>query len=92
MISVTEFLICYFAGISIIAVVLTVADKINAKLDRRRVREDLLLTIGLLGGALLEYITMKIIRHKTRHKKFMIGLPLEIALHIIIAVLILVYA
>lgn len=92
MISVTDFLLCYFSGISIIAVLLTVIDKINSKQNRRRVREDLLLTIGLLGGALFELITIKLIRHKTRHKKFMIGLPLEIAFHIIIIAIMLIYA
>ena len=90
--SVIEFLLCYFAVMSIIAIIITVADKINSKTGGRRVREDFLLTIGLLGGALFEYLTMRIIRHKTRHKKFMIGLPVEIILHISIVVLILIYA
>ena len=31
--------------------------------------------LGALGGALPMYVTMRIIRHKTKHKKFMIGLP-----------------
>lgn len=31
------------------------------------------------------YITMKAIRHKTLHKKFMIGLPLLILLHGVLA-------
>lgn len=28
------------------------------------------------------YITMKLIHHKTRHKKFMIGIPIFIGVHI----------
>lgn len=78
----------YFLSVSFISFIITVADKINAKRGKRRVPEDFLLTIGLLGGALAEYITMLAIRHKTRHKKFMLGLPSEIIFQIIIAILI----
>ncbi|MDE6124773.1 MAG: DUF1294 domain-containing protein [Eubacterium sp.] len=81
----------YFAVISFLAALFTIADKINAKRGRRRVREDFLLTLGLLGGALFEFITMKIIRHKTRHNKFMIGLPVLIAIQIITILLIVIY-
>ena len=40
--------------------------------------------IGLLGAAGPMYLTMKKIRHKTKHKKFMLGLPAEVILHILI--------
>ena len=66
----------YWLTFSIIGVLLTVYDKIAAKSYRRRVRESVLMFFALLGGALPMYITMKTIRHKTLHKKFMIGLPL----------------
>ena len=38
--------------------------------------------LGLPGGSLCMFITMKAIRHKTLHKKFMIGLPLILALQL----------
>lgn len=90
--SVPDFFACYFIIISTVTVAFTIGDKLNAKKDGRRVPEDLLLTLGLLGGALAEYVTMKIIRHKTRHKKFMIGLPVEIILQIVIVIIVLIYA
>ena len=90
--SALEFFGCYFILISVITAAITVVDKQNAKRGGRRVPEDFLLTLGLLGGALAEYITMKLIHHKTRHKKFMIGLPVEIIVQILIVVLILIYA
>ena len=37
--------------------------------------------LGALGGALPMYVTMRIIRHKTKHKKFMIGLPVFAVIH-----------
>jgi DNA polymerase III epsilon subunit-like protein len=36
-----------------------------------------------LRGSVKE-LTMKKIRHKTKHKKFMLGLPAEVILHILI--------
>lgn len=45
-------------------------------------RRPNLLLLGLLGGSLCMFITMKAIRHKTLHKKFMIGLPLILALQL----------
>ena len=79
-----KLIIAYLALISILAAVITIIDKINAKTDSRRIPEDFLLTLGLLGGSLSEYITMKLIRHKTRHNKFMVGLPVLILIQITI--------
>ena len=45
----------------------------------------MLLFVALLGGAVGEYITMRLIRHKTRHKKFMITLPVFILLQAALA-------
>lgn len=78
----------YLIIISVLAVILTVYDKIASKKFRKsRVPEKILLGIGFIGGAAPEYLTMKIIRHKTRHKKFMVWLPVFAAIHIIITVL-----
>jgi uncharacterized membrane protein YsdA (DUF1294 family) len=67
--------------ISTISVIVTVYDKIAAKATAQRIPEKALMIIGLLGGATAMLITMLIIRHKTRHIKFMLGLPIEILLH-----------
>lgn len=77
--------IIYLAVLAIVSVIMTVADKASAKRGGRRVPEATLMMLGLFGGALPMYVIMKTIRHKTKHKKFMIGLPLEIALHAAIA-------
>lgn len=73
-----------FIGIaSVTGVVLTVYDKIAAKAARRhRVPEAVLVTFGALGGALLMYIVMQLIRHKTRKPKFSVGFPVIILLQI----------
>lgn len=80
-----NFMIIYLAVMALVSVVMTVADKSSAKRGGWRVPEATLMMLGLFGGALPMYMTMKIIRHKTRHLKFMIGLPIEIALHVAVA-------
>ena len=76
-------IVIWFALISLIGVILTVYDKIAAKKrPRNRVPERTLLLCGALGGALPMYLTMLLIRHKTKHKKFMIGLPVIVVLQI----------
>lgn len=83
----SDLLLIYLLIIGLAAVIITVADKNAAKKKRKkkRVPEATLMLVGLFGGALPMYVTMKTIRHKTKHKKFMVGLPLEIALHAVIA-------
>lgn len=77
----TELAVIYFCMMTGVSIVITVADKIFAKKHMWRVPEATLMLLGFLGGALPMYITMTVIRHKTKHKKFMIGLPIEIAIH-----------
>lgn len=71
---------------SLIASLAACIDKYKAKKDKWRIPENTLMLLGFLGGATGEYITMKIIRHKTRHNKFMIGLPFFILIHLAIAI------
>ncbi len=72
----------YFALISLITAAVTAADKHKAKKGSFRISEATLFILALLGGALSEYITMRLIRHKTLHKRFMLGLPLIIILQL----------
>jgi uncharacterized membrane protein YsdA (DUF1294 family) len=84
----SELLLIYIVFISVVAIVLTIVDKKRSKKRKsERIPESTLMIIGFLGGALPMFITMKAIRHKTRHKKFMIGLPLIIILHVILFLL-----
>lgn len=81
-------ILVYLICINITASIITVQDKRKAVKGKWRISEKCLLLLGLFGGAAGEYFTMLKIRHKTKHAKFMIGLPLEIFLHIILIVLI----
>lgn len=72
----------YYAAVAAASVALTVYDKSAAQKGAWRISEAMLMGIGLIGGALPMFVTMKKIRHKTKHKKFMIGLPAEMVLHV----------
>ena len=65
----------YLVVINIVAVYITIADKQKAKKGKWRIKESTLLLVSALGGSVAMYITMKKIRHKTQHNKFMIGIP-----------------
>ena len=66
--------------ISLISVIVTVADKVKAKKGSQRVPEATLMLLSVLGGSFAMLITMIIIRHKTKHPKFMVGIPVIILL------------
>ena len=78
--------------INTISVFICIADKIKAKKHRRRISEKTLFLLSFLGGALFMYVTMRLIRHKTLHKKFMIGLPVIILIHAVLTIVLLKYA
>ena len=70
----------YLTVISLISFIVTAWDKFCAKRDMWRVPEKTLLILSALGGSVAMYITMKTIRHKTKHPKFMVGIPVIIFL------------
>lgn len=72
-------LLIYLAIISVISIVVCIYDKFAAKHNpKHRTREATLLLLSALGGSVAMFITMQIIRHKTKHVKFMLGIPLII--------------
>lgn len=82
--------LAYLLVISIIAICVTAYDKWAAKKrPKHRTPEKTLLLLSALGGSVAMLLTMLSIRHKTKHLKFMIGIPLIIALQIALAVVIL---
>lgn len=72
------YLFSYLIFINLIAVVVTICDKSAAISKQPRVSEFALLFLGFIGGSLSMFITMLLIRHKTRKPKFMFLLPLFI--------------
>ncbi len=65
----------YFTFMSIVSAAVTIYDKRMAIYGKRRIPERTLFALAILGGSVSMYLTMILIRHKTKHKSFMIGLP-----------------
>ena len=77
----------FFIIISFISMLVTVIDKKSAKAGRWRISEARLLLLATLGGSVAMYFTMLFIKHKTKHKKFMLGLPVIIIIQLIILII-----
>ena len=79
------FLLFYLEVINLISIIVTISDKSRSKKNKWRVKEKTLFTLAILGGSVSMYITMRIIRHKTKHLSFMLGIPAIIVLQLILA-------
>ncbi|MBQ3012365.1 MAG: DUF1294 domain-containing protein [Clostridia bacterium] len=75
---ILSILIAYIAVISLISIIVCIYDKKISKKNRVELRtpEKTLLLLSALGGSVAMFITMLLIRHKTKHVKFMLGIPL----------------
>lgn len=63
-------------GWSLIAFLTMGADKRRARLHRWRVPEAALFMLALVGGSWGAVLGMYLFRHKTKHWKFRLGLPI----------------
>lgn len=57
-------------------------DKLFAKSNAWRVPERTLMGLALFGGSIGVWAAMYVMRHKTRHWKFVIGVPLVLSAQI----------
>ena len=79
----TETVLLLWIGFwALVAVILTVTDKSRARKRAWRIPESTLFVVSALGGSAAMLLVMLLIRHKTKHPKFMLGLPLMICLQI----------
>lgn len=83
-----EFLvIVYLAVINLTAFVIYGSDKKRAAAGRWRISEGTLLGIALIGGSVGALAGMKCFRHKTRHWKFRILVPLFLLFHLAVVLM-----
>lgn len=73
----------YFFIVNILLFILMGIDKKRAILNKWRISEKNLILISILGGSIGGLIGMYTFRHKTKHLKFTIGLPLILILQLI---------
>ena len=80
-----ELLSIYLLIINAIAFCLMLIDKYKARKNLWRIPEATLISTALLGGSIGTLIGMYTVRHKTRHIKFTVGMPLILLAQIALA-------
>ncbi len=66
-------------------------DKQKAQKDLWRIPERTLMAVAIMGGSIGTLLGMNLFRHKTKHLKFSLGVPLILAVQIMVAVFILIW-
>ena len=77
-----QILTTYLVLVNAFAFLLMLIDKLKAKNGAWRIPEATLLGVAALGGSIGAILGMYLFRHKTRHIRFTLGLPLILALQV----------
>ena len=86
-----KLLLVYLLIINAAAFALMLVDKWKAKKNRWRIPEATLMGAAALGGSIGALAGMYLVRHKTQHPKFTLGIPVILAVQIVLATWILIY-
>ena len=74
----------YLILVNIIAFITIYIDKKKAIKHKWRIKESTLFLLSIIGGSLGTLLGMYTFRHKTKHKKFTLGIPLILIIQILI--------
>lgn len=74
----------YFIIINFVSFILMYIDKRRAIKKEWRISEHTLILISLLGGSIGSLIGMYTFRHKTKHLKFKVGIPIILVIQLFI--------
>ena len=80
-----QILLVYLLLVNAAAFTLMLVDKYKAKRNLWRIPEATLMGVAAIGGSIGAIVGMNLFRHKTKHPKFYIGLPVILALQIVAA-------
>lgn len=75
-------LLVYLLLVNAAGFFLMLADKQKARKNQWRIPERTLLGVAAIGGSLGSLVGMYLFRHKTRHLKFTVSIPLLLLLHL----------
>jgi len=79
-----KFLLYYILAINLYGIFVMYSDKKKSQMKRWRTPEGTLFTIAFAFGALGIFMGMRLFRHKTKHNKFVIGIPLILIVQLFI--------
>ena len=83
--SVIIIIAVYLVGMNLFGFSLMGADKRRAERKQMRISEFSIFMAAFLGGSLGEIIGAYVFHHRTRHPKFMIGLPIIFVVELLAA-------
>ena len=75
-------LLFYLLIINALGFVIMLADKQRSRKKLWRIPDSTLLTVAALGGSIGALAGMRVFHHKTRKRKFTLGIPLILALQL----------
>lgn len=75
----------FLAAFNLLAFILMGTDKRRARMGRRRIPERTLFLSALIGGSVGAIAGMYAFRHKTKHLRFVLGLPAILLLQLALA-------
>ena len=78
-------IILYLIAVNALSFLLMLADKHRARKKLWRIPERTLLGAAIIGGSLGSLVGMYLFRHKTKHPKFSVGIPVILMLQVIAA-------
>ena len=84
----TKLILLYLLIVNALGLILMLTDKIKAKKNLWRIPEATLFLVAAIGGSVGSLLGMHLFRHKTKHIKFIVGMPLILAVQVVIAILI----
>lgn len=84
-----KYFLLYLLLINALGFLLMLIDKWKAKRGRWRIPEATLMGVAALGGSIGSLLGMYTVRHKTKHIKFTVGIPLILVVQIFAAIYIL---
>ena len=83
-----KYLFIYLIIINAVAFLLMLSDKRKAQKKKWRIPEATLMGTAALGGSIGGLLGMYLLRHKTKHIKFTLGIPLILAAQLLLAAVI----
>ncbi len=86
---VITLLLLYFAATNLIGFALMGIDKYKAKKRAFRIPEATLFIVAIIGGSIGSIIGMYAFHHKTRHRRFVYGMPFILIVQIALVIFIL---
>lgn len=81
-----KYLLIYLLTINALGFLLMLADKHRARKNRWRISERTLMAVAALGGSVGSLMGMYTFHHKTRHRKFTLGVPALLALQLALGI------